>query len=336
MSDQTAAPVAGLAVPANPKYKHHYAPVFYTKAWLDPTQPKNVLCRYRPGQHPRMKGPEGVGYEDRFYDAPELPPEDNNIEDALMDMENIAAPHIHKLRRGDIGTFTAQEKAELATFLSLLLTRTPAYREMLNAVMAQLHRIAAKKTLREERGIERLVESNVRLGGEEVEVEKARDAMQALADGNVVTEQTSKAWFIKEMFMNSEKYDALFVRMRWNLLEAADDTPFITSDNPILVIDPARAMASSPRQYRSPSFATQLQFPISPKYMLVGSFMGPNQIVQRVTAEQVRRYNGNVARRAHKDVYASYRSDALQADVDRVFMERDSLIPTLPDGVLDE
>jgi hypothetical protein len=188
-----------------------------------------------------MKGPEGVGYENRFYDAPELPPEDNNIEDELMDMENIAAPHIHKLRRRDIANFTAQEKAELATFLSLLLTRTPAYREMLNAVMAQLHRIGAKKTLREERGIEKLVESNVRLGG--------------------------------EMFMNSEKHDALFVRMRWNLLEAPEDTPVVTSDNPVLVIDPARAMAASPRQYRSPSFALQLQFPISPKFMLVGSFM---------------------------------------------------------------
>lgn len=336
MSDPTATAVAAPAAPANPKHKHHYAPVFYTKAWLDPTQPKNVLCRYRPGQHPRMKGPEGVGYENRFYDAPELPPEDNNIEDKLMEMENIAAPHIHKLRRRDIANFTAQEKAELATFLSLLLTRTLAYREMLNSVMAQLHRIGAKKTLREERGCEKLVESNVRRGGEEVEVEKARDAMQALADGNVVTEQTSKAWFIKEMFMNSEKYDALFVRMRWNLLEAPEDTPVITSDNSVLVIDPARAMVASPRQYRSPSFAMQLQFPISPKYMLVGSFMGPNQIVQGVTAEQVRRYNENVIRRAHKDVYASYRSDAIQAEVDRVFKERDPLIPTLPDDVLNE
>jgi hypothetical protein len=32
MSDPTATAVAAPAVPANPKHKHHYAPVFHTKA----------------------------------------------------------------------------------------------------------------------------------------------------------------------------------------------------------------------------------------------------------------------------------------------------------------
>ncbi|MBI1875836.1 MAG: DUF4238 domain-containing protein [Acidobacteria bacterium] len=249
---------------------------------------------------------------------------------------NIAAPHIQKLRREDIADFSAREKAELSTLLSILLTRTPLYRQMVNSLMAQLHRISAKKMLREEHGIEELVESNVRLGGDRIEVEKARDAMQALVDGSVVLEQRSNAWNIKQMFINAEKYDALFVRMRWNLLEAPDEQPFITSDNPVLMVDPARAQARSPKEYRAPSFASQLQFPISPKYLLLGSFRGPNQRVQLVRTALVREFNGNMLKHAHKEAYASYRSDALQRALDRRAREREPLIPTLPDDVLDE
>lgn len=43
--------------------------------------------------------------------------------------------------------------------------------------------------------------------------------------------------------------DDLFVRMRWNLLEAPADEPFITSDNPVLIVDPAKAAAKSPKDY---------------------------------------------------------------------------------------
>jgi len=335
LADESAATVAVTAPSANPKRKHHHVPVFYTRAWIDPTQVKQVLWRYRPGQHPRPQGPQGVGYEDRFYDAPELPPELNKIEDDLMEMENIAAPHIAKLRRGEIETFTAQEKAELSTFLSILLTRTPLYREMVNTVLAQLHRISAKKTLREERGIEELVESNVRLGGERIEVERVREAMQSLADGNIVMEQTSKAWNIKEMFENAQKYDNLFVRMRWNLLESPAGEPFITSDNAVLLVDPARAIAKSPKEYKAPSFAAQLQFPVSPRYMLVGDFRGSNQKIVPMTATKVRGFNANMLRHSHKEAYASYRSDSLQRALDRRVREREPLIPTLPDDALD-
>jgi hypothetical protein len=192
-NESATATAVGPAPTANAKHKHHHVPVFYTRAWIDPAQRNNVLWRYRPGEHPRAKGPQGVGYEDRFYDAPELPADLNRIEDDLMEMENIAAPHIAKLRRGEIRTLTAEEKAELSTFLSILLTRTPLHREMANSVLAQLHRISAKKMLREEHGIEELVESNERLGGGRIDVEKVREAMQSFVDGKIVMKQTSNA-----------------------------------------------------------------------------------------------------------------------------------------------
>jgi len=302
---------------------------------MDPIQVKHVLWRYRPGEHPRAKGAQGVGYEDRFYDAPELPTELNNIEDKLMEMENIAAPHIAQLRRGEVAMLTAQQKAELSTFLSILLTRTPLYREMVNSVLTQFHRVSAKKMLHEEGGVEQLVESTVRLGGERVDVEKAREAMQSFVNNDIVMTQTSKAWNIKEMFENAEKYDNLFVRMRWNLLRAPADEPFITSDNPVLLIDPARAAAKSPKEYRAPSFAAQFQFPLSPRYMLVGDFRGPNLQVVPLTAAKVRGYNANQLRHSHKEVYASYRSDALQRALERRVREREPLIPTIPDDALD-
>ncbi len=117
MIDKIAAAVADLkpATAPNPKQKHHYVPVLYTKAWIDPTQSQKVLWRYRHGEHPRMKGPQGVGYQHLFYEASDLPPVENDIEDELMGIENIAAPYFEKLRSGGIANLTAQEKAELST-----------------------------------------------------------------------------------------------------------------------------------------------------------------------------------------------------------------------------
>lgn len=139
----------------------------YLRAFIDPSQRQKELWRYGPGFKPQPKAPKGVAWEDLFYDAgAELPPEDNDIEDGLAEIETIAAPHLQKLRDGNID-LTPQEKSELATFLSLLITRTRAHREMVNITVSKLHHLGAKETLETPGGVVGLIATNVRLGGEE-------------------------------------------------------------------------------------------------------------------------------------------------------------------------
>ena len=46
--------------------------------------------------------------------------------------------------------------------------------------------------------------------------------------------------------------------------------------------------------------------------------------------DRIAKYNYNQIVSAHKEVYASFKSDELQADVDRVFKEKPASVPELP------
>ena len=46
--------------------------------------------------------------------------------------------------------------------------------------------------------------------------------------------------------------------------------------------------------------------------------------------DRLLKYNYNQIVSAHKEIYAPFKSDELQADVDRVFKEKPPLVPELP------
>lgn len=319
--------VAHVASAASQK-NHHFVPQMYLRAFADPASKQGELWRYGPGFKPQLKVPKGIAWQDYFYDvAGELPPEDNDMENFYGETETIAAPHLEKLRAGNI-KLTPQEKSELSTFISLMRTRTRSYREQVNTVASKMHVLMAKEMLETKGGVEDLIEKNVALGGERIEVEEVRSALQALVDGNVIVEQTSKAWTIKQALESSEQLDELIESMNWNLFEAPVGYAFITSDNPVVVNDPL-GRALGPKGYR-PTKMTQLHFPVSSKYLLMGDFLGPNETVQKASPERLAKYNYNQIVSAHKEVYAPFKSDELQADVDRVFKEKPPLVPELP------
>lgn len=322
---------APAEVPASPK-NHHFVPQMYLRAFADPASKQGELWRYGPCFNPQPKAPKGIAWEDYFYDvAGELPPEDNDIEKFYGETETIAAPHFEKLRAGNI-KLTPQEKSELSTFIALMRTRTRSYREQVNAIASKMHVLAAKEMLDTNGAIEDLIEKNAALGGEHLDVEQVRSAMQAVVDGNVIVEQKSKAWTIKQALGSSEQLDELIGSMNWNLFEASAGGAFITSDNPVVINDPL-GRALGPKGYR-PTRMTQLHFPVSSKYLLMGDFLGPSETVQQTSADRLAKYNHNQILSAHKEVYASFKSDELQAEVDRVFKAKPGLVPELPADLL--
>jgi hypothetical protein len=312
---------------ASPRIQH-FVPQMYLRAFADPASNQGELWRYGPAFKPQLRVPKGIAWQDYFYDvAGELPPDDNDMENFYGETETIAAPHLEKLRAGSI-TLTPQEKSEFSTFISLMRTRTRSYREQVNTIASKMHVLMAKETLETKGGVEDLIEKNVEFGGERLDVEQVRSALQALIDGNVIVEQTSKAWTIKQALESSEQLHELIESMNWNLFEAPDGFAFITSDNPVVINDPL-GRALGPKGYR-PTRMTQLHFPVSSKYLLMGDFLGPNETVQKASPHRLVKYNYNQIISAHKEIYASFRSDELQADIDRVFKEKPPLVPELP------
>jgi hypothetical protein len=84
---------------------HHYVPQTYLRGFLDPTEVKrrqHNLWRYLPCRPPKAKGTKTVAQETDFYDLPELPPEENDLEEILAKIESSVAPHLASMRRGKL------------------------------------------------------------------------------------------------------------------------------------------------------------------------------------------------------------------------------------------
>ena len=316
---------------------HHFVPVSYLRGFLDPNevaQGQHVLWRYRPGEKPVRKGPKGVAAEEFFYQAPETPGHEDDTEPVLAEIESLVAPHLEKLRAGDIG-LSPQEKGELSSFIALCFTRTVAYRDLVNSMMVGVFRLRAKKILETEGELDRIAESVT----EDKDIEPAlankesirRELQAVVAKERTVTQQ-SKGWTIKQAFERSTEYSDLFEGLTWLLLEAPDGEAFITSDNPVILIDPGVVRGS--KRYRHSSLL-QFHFPVCSRYYLVGAAIPPPVRHSPIRPEYVAALGENQMRHARREVYASYRSAALQEQLNRVFRERDPLIKELPEDLLD-
>src|SRR5258708_26220040 len=84
---------------------HHYVPQTYLRGFLDPTEVKrrqHNLWRYLPGRPPKAKGTKSIAQETDFYGLPEVPPDENDLEEVLAKIESDVAPHLARIREGKL------------------------------------------------------------------------------------------------------------------------------------------------------------------------------------------------------------------------------------------
>ena len=314
------------------KERQHYVPQMYLRGFLDPEAVKknqHVLWRYRSGAKPQAKGTKVVAAESLFYNVPERPNSPNEGEDALAEVEGQTAKRLGKLRDGDIH-LTPQEKSEFSTYVAIQLTRTPFFRKVMNKGAGVRILAEMKETLNQPDGVQKLVATAAAKGAGKINPVAAREAIESALAGNITIDQVSTGWFVKQMLILSLQIDHILESLHWQLLEAPMDFAFVTSDNPVTIIDREAARAG-PKGFKFTK-AMQFQFPISSRFLLTGIFI-PGRPDERVPvdADRVRKFNRNQMHRAQKKIYASFYSEELRADFDRISEERPLLIPDLPE-----
>lgn len=310
---------------------HHFVPAMYLKGFLDPKKVagrQNVLWVYQQNKKVRPKGPKRIAGEHGFNYTPETPGSEDWAESALAVLENAASRHLAKLRAGSV-PLTAQEKSELSTYIGVQKFRTRLFRETMNSGYVQAFRRDCAKALRENRVPEIVANLEAERGEPSpLTLEQAQAFVQGMADGCVGLSQTNKTWTIEAALDGGKKVAGMVERMHWTLLEAPGDEPWITSDNPVVLLEPFPI-----RGPKHPLFGPSLQvlFPVSPRFLVFGEPMtkGPDDR-GRVPPRTVRQMNGEVLSIAHLQVYASFYSKALQDQVNQVFKERPPIIPEYP------
>jgi len=257
---------------------------------------------------------------------PELPDHQDDIEAAFSKLETAAASRLEKLRSGDIN-LTAQEKAEFAWFVAASAVRTPFFRDLTNTIALEHHR-KRMETLLEPGMMEKAATKLEAQTGGSVDTASVREFAEKVVKKEIEMTQESKAWNIKQMFDHIADFGERFAKMRWGLLEAPDDTPLITSDNPVIVLDD-NAKKLGPEKYR-PTSGLRFGFPLSPKFALSGEYVNGADQRLKASTQCVQVFNSSQVSRAYVEVYASFKSMELQAEIDKVHKERPSVIPNLP------
>lgn len=310
----------------------HYVPKMYLRGFFDPAQVanrQNVLWRYRPGSRPQAKGVTKVAEQTDFYDLPNE--QENDIEELFSEIERNVAPSLKKLRGGGI-PLKAREKAELATYFALQYTRTPWFRELVNNSVIQLHRASVRSILDREDEFAAFLAAIKADGDEVTNVQSLRDYLERLAAGDVLLQQRNLAWNVRVMLDQADRLGEVFARARWNLLEAQAGSAFITSDQPLHVVDPVAVPRLSLNRFQF-SDEMEFYFPLSPKFMVVGDLRAEPDRHLVVTTESVRMMNRGQMARA-QELYASFYSQELQAEFDEAVKTRPPSIRELPQDFL--
>ena len=231
-------------------------------------------------------------------------------------MESTVAPHLCKLRSGN-AQLTPQEHAEFSWFVALLMTRTQLFRERSNALVSEKMTMGFRKDLGTPGKLEEHQTKHKVRTGETLELERIREAIQALVAGKVKIVQ-SKAFAIKQMLDGIEVLAKVFELLDWHLLEAPDQLQFITSDQPVYKVDPTGSV--------EPGDAMEVWFPISSRHVVTGNFWhdAPRHCI--VEPKVVALCNRRQMMGA-REIYAAQRSENIQAAFDHIVGKREALVP---------
>jgi hypothetical protein len=112
----------------NPPRKHHYIPIFYTKAWA--SRSDGLVCRFtKPHETTvdRRVNPAAVGWAKDLYALPGDNSEDRQFleERFFSQLDNVAAVALAKMNSTPMVALTKKEVTAWSLFMRSLLSRTP-------------------------------------------------------------------------------------------------------------------------------------------------------------------------------------------------------------------
>ncbi len=301
--------------------KQHYVPQFYLREFLDPAleaKGQNVVWLYESGRHPSKKSVKDVGYEPDFYEiasgtgnAAEAE-QAGFLEGRLQQLEAVVAPTLRRLAHGDF-TLTPQQRGEFAGFIALTMCRTPFFAGVIDQAFLLENRAQMKRVLKTPGMLEELL-ARADLSVDEaagLRPERIREFAERVVSGRLNARQTNRGYTMKMMFLAMRDYMDQFERMRWSLIQAAPNEYFITSDNAVVIRPPD----DRDRPSLNIDFfeaGTEFFLPVSRSYILCGRMESGRDRTGRGTPAMMKAMHQLQVLRAHRQIYAPFKSEELQ------------------------
>ena len=215
----------------------HYIPQFYLREFTDPETPNGhepyVWVYEHESKKWKKKSPKNIASKPDYYSF--VDQEDkrrNEIEKGLSTIEGKTA----SIYRNKICTrqqLTIQEKATIAEFIVLMVTRVPSFHNIIDSSVCELTKILLEMYNARPEAAKKLKEEYERDIGKKL----PDDFDESWFDHSRYKINASKSFILKMMVSLTEIAKIIF-NMTWTFIHTTEKAWFITSDSPFNMRNP--------------------------------------------------------------------------------------------------
>jgi hypothetical protein len=269
------------ARPKSEPKRHHYLPEFYLRGFC---RDGDLWLFDRQRDAFRKQTPENTGVQKLYYAfKDQAGARHTEIENFLSRVEGDAKHCIDRLRARH--GLSSEERQKFALFLALMHTRVPEFHELIQEMNEKTTKGMMQRLARQPGALERLVARADDSGGDpSVTAEQMREFIER-AEYRVRIDRASSLRPMMELTFGLA--NALFAA-NWGVLEAADGTSFVTSDNPVFPSYPKQE-GFYPTPFLSPNVAKIA--PLAHDTLLIMAGSGGLHVRRTADRASVRAYN---------------------------------------------
>ena len=281
----------------------HYVPRFYLNYFSDDriTNGKYVW-RYRIGESDPLRSATRriASIPDYYTIEPQAGERDFSFEtEILKPAEDRAAPCLRALQENRFDFNDDDAKADMAVFLSFMLQRTPAVRDVISEAFGHAEGMRAHMMAQDrDRFLSLLERFSQETNTEISDPDRMRELMLA---GRIRFEPTN-AFHVQLMLDVVDTIYGALMNMRWQCFLAVRGARFITSDRPAAIFN--AELQGTGRGAGLGQQHAEVFLPVSPTVGLLLSWIGGSGFMP-LTPDLVHEMNKRTISLCYREVYAS-------------------------------
>jgi hypothetical protein len=261
---------------------------------------------YMGNKFPFRQRPERVAKRNYYYCYRDGEKKSFEAEHNLQKLEDLALPTLRQLRERHFA-LKDEDRLTFAGYIALAHTRVPTFERRINHLTELLSAKQVEFAASNTRFLESAAKEIRKTTGEEI---SAEEFQKRLTGGSVMVSQTNRGWSLRETFRTLLGLQTLIFRMHWTFLLTPPD-----------VLPTIRSVLFDPVARRGIGFASSKEahftFPISRDVCLLAQHQrGPETV--RLSSAEIRSVNSATIGQADGQLYAPFRSFAVQGILDRL------------------
>lgn len=289
------------------KRKHHYIPVFYLENFTcipeDSVQTPWVWIFERGKKEPYRKAPANAASETRFYDVEGLNGKLSSVvEDLLSQLESLSSEVLRKILVRQ--SLTQGERYAFAMFVVSMRVRIPYFKESFAQVVKDLARKFMEMSALQPGLLEEYLREREARTGEKIEIDVEEWRKSILSEESPYEITVNPGLIMRIMLdaIANEDLSQVLTDMQWNFLIAPENSYFVTSDLPVVVVDPKNRTKGA--GFKS-SASVELTFPLSATMCLLATWSREQDGYVETDQELLREINQRTCSYCTKYVFSS-------------------------------